>query len=123
MYSNVLLQTGIIFALYLLGEGVATVFSIPIPGNILGMLLLFIFLVLKWIKLNHVQTVGRFLINHMAFLFIPAGVSIVESFDLIKDDWFKIMMVCILTTLITFAATGLTAKCVITVQERMRARK
>lgn len=123
MYSNILLQTGIIFALYLMGEGIATLLPITIPGNILGMLFLFLFLVLKWIKLNQVQTVGRFLLNHMAFLFIPAGVSIVESFELIKDDWFKILIVCILTTLLTFAATGLTAKCVIAVQERMRNNK
>lgn len=123
MNSNILVQIGIIFGIYLAGESIATLLPIAIPGNILGMLLMFLFLVLKWVKLQQVETVGRFLIKHMAFLFIPASVSIMESFELIKDDWFKIMLICVLTTLITFATTGLTAKYVISVQERIRANK
>ena len=78
---------------------------------------------LKWIKVKYVQTVGRFLLNHMAFLFIPAGVSIIESIELIQDDWFKILIVCVLTTIITFAATGLTAKAVIRLQEGWKRKK
>lgn len=117
MYTSILLQTAIIFALYFMGEGIATLLPITIPGNIIGMLLMFIGLLLKWIKVKHVQTVGRFLLSHMAFLFIPAGVSIIESIELIQDDWFKILIVCVLTTIITFAATGLTAKAVIRLQE------
>lgn len=123
MNSNILVQVGMIFGIYLMGEGIATLLPIAIPGNILGMLLMFLSLVLKWVKLQQVETVGRFLIKYMAFLFIPASVSIMESFKLIKDDWFKIMLICILTTFITFAATGLTAKYVISVQERIRAHK
>lgn len=123
MNSNILRQIGMIFLIYLMGESIATLLPIAIPGNIVGMLLMFLFLTLKWIKLQQVQTVGRFLLSHMAFLFIPAGVSIMESFELIKDDWFKIILICILTTIITFAATGVTAKGVITVQERIRNHK
>lgn len=123
MNSNILRQIGMIFLIYLMGESIATLLPIAIPGNIIGMLLMFLFLTLKWIKLQQVQTVGRFLLSHMAFLFIPAGVSIMESFELIKDDWFKIILICILTTIITFAATGVTAKGVITMQERIRNHK
>lgn len=123
MSSSILLQLCIIFAVYLMGEVTAMLLPIPIPGNIMGMLLMFIGLTLKWIKMKHVQTVGKFLLSHMAFLFIPAGVSIIESVALIKDDWFKILMVCVLTTIITFAATGITAKSVIALQERMKSRR
>lgn len=118
MYSPILLQLGIIFGVYLMGEGLAMLLPITIPGNIIGMLLMFILLALKWLKMKYVQTVGKFLLGHMAFLFIPAGVSIIESIALVKDDWFKILMVCVLTTFITFAVTGLTAKGVIALQER-----
>lgn len=123
MYTSILLQTAIIFALYFMGEGIATLLPITIPGNIIGMLLMFIGLLLKWIKVKHVQTVGRFFLSHMAFLFIPAGVSIIESIELIQDDWFKILIVCVLTTIITFAATGLTAKAVIRLQEGWKRKK
>ena len=123
MYTSILLQTAIIFALYFMGEGIATLLPITIPGNIIGMLLMFVGLLLKWIKVKHVQTVGRFLLSHMAFLFIPAGVSIIESIELIQDDWFKILIVCVLTTIITFAATGLTAKAFIRLQEGWKRKK
>nr|WP_307989012.1 CidA/LrgA family protein [uncultured Niameybacter sp.] len=120
MNAHLLIQFAIIFGVYLGGESISYFLPIPIPGNIIGMVALFILLLIKWVKLNHIEGLGKFLINNMAFFFIPAGVSIVESVELIKNDIIPILIICVLSTIITFIATALTAKGIITLQEKRR---
>lgn len=120
MNTHLFIQIAIVFGIYLGGESISYFLPIPIPGNIIGMIGLFILLLIKWVKLRHIEDLGKFLINNMAFFFIPAGVSIVESVELIKNDIIPILIICILSTLITFAVTALTAKGIIILQEKRR---
>ena len=120
MNAHLLIQFAIIFGVYLGGESISYFLPIPIPGNIIGMIDLFILLLIKWVKLKDIEDLGKFLINNMAFFFIPAGVSIVESVELIKNDIIPILIICVLSTLITFVATALTAKGIIILQEKRR---
>ena len=71
-----LFQAGIVFGVCLLGELLSKV--IPIPTSVLSMVLLFVLLLLKWIKPRHIEHFGNFLLKNMAFFFIPAGVAIME---------------------------------------------
>jgi len=97
----------IILGIYLLGEFISQVLSLPIPGNILGMIILLFLLLTKVVKLEQIETVANFLLDHLAFFFIPAGVGLMTSVDIIKDSWLKLIIVCIATTIIIIASTGL----------------
>ncbi|HEY5523825.1 MAG TPA: CidA/LrgA family protein [Clostridium sp.] len=97
----------IILGIYLLGEFISEVLSLPIPGNILGMIILLFLLCTKIIKLEQIETIANFLLDHLAFFFIPAGVALMTSVDIIKDSWLKLIVVCIATTIIIIASTGL----------------
>lgn len=97
----------IIFGIYLMGELLSGLLNLPIPGNILGMLILLLLLCTKVIKLEQIETVSTFLLDHLAFFFIPAGVGLMTSVGVIKDTWIKLIIVCILTTSIVIASTGL----------------
>ena len=97
----------IILGIYLLGEFISEVLSLPIPGNILGMIILIFLLCTKIIKLEQIETIANFLLDHLAFFFIPAGVALMTSVDIIKDSWLKLIVVCIATTIIIIASTGL----------------
>ena len=46
----------------------------------------------------------------MAFLFIPAGVGIMEYFELLKSQALILLLICLFTTLLTFFATVLTVQ-------------
>ena len=46
----------------------------------------------------------------MAFFFIPAGVSIINYFDVLKNAWLQLILVCVLSTVITFAVTAWTVR-------------
>ncbi len=96
----------LIFGIYYIGEVLATILYLPIPGNLVGMLILFLLLCLKVIKLDQVSAVADFLLNHLSFFFIPAGVGLMTTYMLIADAWFQILILCFLTTVITMGITG-----------------
>lgn len=97
----------IILGIYLLGELLAGLLHLPIPGNILGMIILFILLTTKIVKVDNISTVTNFFLDHLAFFFIPAGVGLMASIGIIKSTWWQLLLVCISTTIIVMVATGI----------------
>jgi holin-like protein len=96
----------IIFGIYLISEFLSGFFNLPLPGSILGMVILFVLLCTKIIKLEQVSTVSNFFLDHLAFFFIPAGVGLISAVDVIKDILPQLLIICIVTTIITMAVTG-----------------
>ena len=46
----------------------------------------------------------------MAFFFIPAGVSIINYFDVLKSSVVQLVIICVVSTVITFAVTAWSVK-------------
>lgn len=84
-----------------LGEMIAKTISLPFPGSVIGMLLLFLSLELKIIELKKIEKVGNFLLANLAILFIPAGVGIMTKFNLIKNIWLSFLLLNVITTIIS----------------------
>lgn len=97
----------IILILYFIGDFISKILNIPIPGNILAMILLFLCLCTGVIKLEKVQDISSFFLDHLAFFFIPAGVGLINSFDSIKSSALQIIIICIITTIIVMSVTGI----------------
>ncbi len=102
----------IIFGIYLLGEFISSMLHLPIPGNILGMIILFILLYTKVIKVDSISNITNFLLDHLAFFFIPAGVGLMTSLGIIKSTWWQLLLVCILTTTIVIGVTGIVVQAI-----------
>ncbi|EES48301.1 CidA/LrgA family protein [Clostridium botulinum] len=97
----------IILIIYLLGEFLSSFFNLPVPGNIIGMIILFLLLCSNVIKVDNISNVSNFLLDHLAFFFIPAGVGLMTSLNIIKSNWLQLLIVCLCTTVIIIASTGL----------------
>lgn len=97
----------IILGIYLLGELLQSSLNLPIPGNILGMIILFILLCTNIVKVDNIITITDFLLNHLAFFFIPAGVGLMTSIGIIESTWLQLLVVCLSTTAIIIASTGI----------------
>lgn len=108
----------IILGIYLLGEIISNVLMLPIPGNILGMIILFILLYTKIVKLEQISNVADFLLNHLAFFFIPAGVGLMSSVGIIKATWLQLLVICIVTTVVIIGITGTVVQFVVKRKER-----
>ena len=97
----------IILGIYLFGELLSKLLNLPVPGNILGMVILFILLCTKVVKVENISTVTNFLLDHLAFFFIPAGVGLMSSIGIIKSTWWQLIVVCLSTTTIIIGVTGI----------------
>ncbi len=100
-----LIQLSIIFAVCLTGKFLSEILPITVPSSVMSMIILFILLVCGIIKVRHIQSVSNFLLEHMAFFFVPAGVGLIDSFPQFSDKLFPLLAVCTINTLITFAVT------------------
>lgn len=101
-------QLALILGIWAIGEYISSLIQniIVIPGNIIGMILLFLLLQFKIIKLDNVSELGDLLINNMAIFFVPAGVSLIRSLDLISDNIFVLLMTIFFSTIAVMYITG-----------------
>lgn len=101
-------QLVIILCIWVIGEYISSFIQgiILIPGSIVGMLLLFLLLQLKVLDLSSIENISGFFLDNMAVFFIPAGVSLIKSLDLIKENVLVLLLVICLSTLIVMYATG-----------------
>lgn len=117
---KIMVQVGIFFGICLIGEAVSVIMPIMVPANMIGMMFLFILLYLQVLNPNQIQKKTNFLINRMAFFFIPSGVSIMNEFEKIRTIAWLILVICILTTIITFGATTFTVRALMHWQNHCR---
>lgn len=105
---QILKQLLIIFLLCLIGEGISLILPFPFPASVISLILLFILLSADIIKTEQIRDISDFLLNNMAFFFIPAGVSIMEKYSFIGSSIVPILAITLITTILTFAAAGYT---------------
>ena len=100
----------LLLSIYFVGEIISNGLNLPIPGNIIGMILLFILLSTNVLKVEKVENLANFFLDHLAFFFIPAAVGLMTSFASLKGSIFKIILLCILTTIIVISVTAVTVE-------------
>ncbi|BDD06134.1 CidA/LrgA family protein [Aureibacter tunicatorum] len=88
----------IIFSLLFAGNALSALLGIPVPGSIIGMLLMTLSLHFKWIDVESVKPASDLLNKEMAFFFIPPGVGLMLYLDVIKNEWMAILLSCVLST-------------------------
>ncbi|WP_053955238.1 CidA/LrgA family protein [Inediibacterium massiliense] len=103
---KILIQFLGIVGIWQLGERIHTTLSLPIPGSILGMLILFMLLVFNIVKLEWVENCSDFLLKHLAFFFIPSGVGLIAALELLKKNWLPLSVIIFVSTIIVMGITG-----------------
>ena len=76
---NILIELTYILGFSFLGQAISKTTGIPVPGSVIGLILFFLSLQFKIIKLEGVEKTSNFLTDNLAILFIPAGVSTIIS--------------------------------------------
>ena len=92
---------------YLLGCFVAALIGNFVPGSVIGMILLFCALSLKWVRPGHVKKVSMFLLDNMMLFFIPVGVGLITSYTLLSRYMLAIIVASLVSTVLVIAVVGL----------------
>ena len=99
-------QFGIILAVTCVGEIMKYFIPLPIPGSIYGLILMFVLLLTKVIKVEHVKETGEFLIEIMPLMFIPAGVGLITSWSQLQPFLVSLLVITVVSTFVVMIVTG-----------------
>lgn len=117
---KIIKQFGIIFSICWISVVLEKFIPFPIPATVIGLILLFVCLLTGILKIEHIKEKSDFLLGNMAFFFVPAGVGIINYFDLLKDSWVMLLVICVVSTIITFAATAYSIKLTLYLMNRRK---
>lgn len=90
-----------------LGEGLAYAFGLPVPGPVIGMLMLLAALVASPRLLETMEAAANELLRHLSLLFVPAGVGIMASASVLRGHWLAVLVSVIASTVLTLGVTAL----------------
>lgn len=96
----------IIIAVSFLGEILNSVIPLPIPASIYGIVILFLSLELRIIPLDAVKETGKFLIEIMPIMFVPAAVGLLTSWNVLRPSLFEYILITVVTTFIVMVVSG-----------------
>ncbi len=107
------IQFLIIAAFAFIGELLHWFIPLPIPASIYGIVLLFIALELKWVKVSDIREVSSFLIAVMPIMFIPAAAGLMESWGAVKSSVWEYALITIVSTFVVMGVSGAVTQFVI----------
>lgn len=101
-------MTGILIILFCwcVGNLLGTLTGGYVSGNVIGMLLLYVALHFRLVKAEKVAPTAKFLLGVMAILFVPFGVGLMESYEVLADSWLAIVVSCALSTWLVIATVA-----------------
>jgi len=104
---RIIVQIGILNIYYYMGVGIVSYLHIPLPGSVVGLLLLALSLIFKIMKVEYIQDGAGFLIGILTLFFIPATVGVIDYPELMSITGLLIILAVIASTLISIYVTGL----------------
>lgn len=110
--GTILFQVVILLVISLMMNGLVQLLQLPIPGSIIGMLLLFILLKTGIVKLRWIEAGASWLLAEMLLFFIPSAVGIMNHLDLMRQSGLSILLVILISTFVVMALSGLAAQAI-----------
>ncbi len=105
-------QFTIILAAAFAGEVLRALLPLPLPASLYGVALLFLGLRTRLIPLSAVGQTGRFLLEILPALFIPAAVGLLDAWPLVRGRVAAYAALVVGSTAVTLAAAGVVTQCV-----------
>lgn len=99
-----------LLAFQLAGEALAFGFKLPIPGPVIGMVLLLAALAARPALLDALRPTTTTLLQHLSLLFVPAGVGVMVHGQRLADEGAAIAVALVVSTVLALAATALTVR-------------
>ncbi|WP_035052948.1 CidA/LrgA family protein [Andreprevotia chitinilytica] len=94
----------------LAGELLSRGFGLPIPGPVMGMLLLAAWCLIQRGTDERVAKVAEGLLGYLGLLFVPAGVGLMALGPMLKANGLAIVAVVLVSLVVTLSVTGLLLK-------------
>ncbi|MFO7633638.1 MAG: CidA/LrgA family protein [Caldilinea sp.] len=107
MRNRVVLIFTILLTCQLAGEVIARMLRLPVPGPVVGMVILFCGLAVRGSVPEDMGAVTSGLLQNLSLLFVPAGVGVMLHAHLLVENWLALTTALLLSAVTTIAVTGL----------------
>ena len=114
---KLLRQFLVIMAVSFVGEILHAVLPLPIPASIYGLVLM-LALLTGALKLDAVEDAGKFMIEIMPVMFIPAGVGLMESWGELKAVLVPVLVITLVSTIVVMVVSGRVTQAVIRLEKK-----
>lgn len=101
------IQIGALYVLYIVGSCIQQLLHIPIPGSMVGMLLLFFLLITGIVKEKWIARGANMLLSHLTLLFIPATVGVINYVELFSGKGMWSIVIVMMSTIVVMLFAGL----------------
>ena len=102
--TTMLPTLGLLLGCQLFGEVAARGLGLPIPGPVLGLVLLVFILWTKPGVAEKLRTTVGVILANLSLMFVPAGVGVIGNLDVLTDDWFALLVILTVSTLLAMLA-------------------
>ena len=91
-----------------LGEGLARMLDLPVPGGIVGMVAVLALLASGWLRPAALRRGAYWLLAEMLLFFVPAVMAVLDHHEFLGALGFKLAAVILVGTLTVMGVTALT---------------
>ena len=103
----------VILVIAFAGEVLKYIIPLTIPASIYGLIILFVGLLTGLIRLEQVREAGKFLMEIMPVMFIPAAVGLLESWGVLQPMFLPVIIITLVSTVVVMAVTGISSQLII----------
>ncbi|WEG14758.1 CidA/LrgA family holin-like protein [Pullulanibacillus sp. KACC 23026] len=117
-WLKTVLQIAFLIIITILMNTVTHLLHLPIPGSILGIIVLFILLKTKILPLKWIESGASFLLAELLLFFIPSAVGVVNYKQLLIHSGLQVIALVIVSTGLVMAGAGLVVSIIASRKER-----
>ena len=107
---KLLWQTTILTAIFVGCDQLTRLTGIPLPGNVLGVIVLFFLLLTGIIKESHISLAAEFLLRHLVFFFVPIAVGLMQWGSVFYDYGWVLAAAIVGSTALPLVIVGYLAR-------------
>lgn len=107
---KITLQLIVLLVFNQLGIGIVDLFQLPLPGNVVGMVLLFICLWVGILKLEWIEGASSILIRNLAFFFIPISVGLMTLGTVFWENGFALLVALLISAFVGIVLSGISSQ-------------
>lgn len=97
----------VLLVFQLVGEVLVQFTRLPVPGPVIGLLLLFLALCMRGSLAMPLRDTANGILQHLSLLFVPAGVGVMAHFARLSGEWLPILAAVLVSTALAIAVTAL----------------
>ncbi|NBJ70053.1 CidA/LrgA family holin-like protein [Roseburia sp. 1XD42-34] len=104
--GKMIMHIGLLYIIFQFGNWIQRTLHLFIPGSVIGMIVLFLLLSTKLVRVSWIEEGANYIVANLAFFFIPVTVGIIEYYDLFLGKGSLLILIVLVSTMLVMGGSG-----------------